>query len=68
MGRIEGRIIAALGWKEQLLLVSVSEIRVPGAFGRQHLARTPKYSCWRPSDAPGLARDPRQRAEARAEG
>lgn len=38
MGRIEGRIIAALGWKEQLLLVSVSEIRVPGAFGRQHLA------------------------------
>lgn len=63
MGRMEGKIIAASGWKAQLLTVSVSEIRVPGAYGRQHLALTPKYCCWRLSDAPGLARDPRQRAE-----
>lgn len=65
MGRMEGKIIAASGWKEQLLTVSVSEIRVPGAYRRQHLALTLKYSCWRLNDAPGLARDPGQRAEAR---
>lgn len=65
MGRMEGKIIAASGWEEQLLMVSVSEIRVPGAYRRQHLALTPKYSCWKLSDAPGLARDPGQRAETR---
>jgi hypothetical protein len=36
----DGRIIAASGWKEELM-VSVSKRRVPGAYGRQHLAGGP---------------------------